>query len=1421
MGKEVNKRVNVFINGEEVENNIKSIRAAMAQLTNQLNKMTIGSDEYNKTSEDLKKLKKIYDDHVKSLKSTREEVEKLSNVNKDSAIVYGAIGSAISGASVVLQKFVSATQEYVEAFATIDDAMSGVMKTTGMTREEVEALNENLKNIDTRTSQEELLTIAQIGGRMGLAKDQILDFTKAVDLANVALGDSFSGGAEEISSVLGKISLAFKETRDANIGDSLTRIGSAINEVGGKANATEPNIAAFVQRVGSMPEAFRPSVQEAVALGAAFEESTIDAEVASRAFGILMNKASTDVEGFAQVMGKPVEAVRELINSNPTQFFTEFAKSLQGMNATQMGETLNGLKLNADGVKRIVGAMSGSYDRFNELLQVSNSAFSENTSLMNEFNNVNNNSAAQLEKAKNAVQEAKAALGEELIPVITGVVNLSSSGLSLLVDIVKWSIQHKGVVSGLAVAYATLFVAKNKNLIATKAENIQTKISNAIKQMSINAAVKKKVALTAERAATESKRLEEMKARLETLKGVAADNQMRAVLKQETIAKTANAAATRAQAQAQSLLSSVMKTTPWGLIAAGITVATVAITKFVEKQTKTKKETEELNNTINKEKSHVDYLIETLKKAEEGSDEYKEALERLNELYPDIIQKHINEKGKLTDLVQLNKDLANAIEDRIKKEMKAQAMEDASTEKMNNMGKSIEKIYDKLNKNKRLSDDAKDTAMSIVRELSDKLGSNKENNEKLIDEAMHKLTDLGAYNDGTAINRQFYKMNKAAVEYGKSIKEIDGIYGETEQHLSRIQEIDKQILDLQHKMRASENKDDFTKQIEKLKRERDELKKKGKKEENSETNTNTGNGSNSSKGNPIADFEKKLKDFRQRQQAASLEGWDKTKQGIIDSYQEMIDEANNLNKTDIAQQLATERDNAIVAAGEKYIKSASDALDKIMKEADEMLDSSSKDDEENKILTAIAGTQKQWDEKIKLVRDNYNAIKQILDDDDKLKADDPNKLTSEQRTVFENGLKEASDAEIKLTTEKMQAVTNVIKANVSDEKQFIEDKETELSRSRMNDYDRQIDEINALYDAKIEAKRKEIKTLQQLQQQDGADTEGIQQQIDAIEKLIAKLENLKGNETSNFKKNYYNNVWDNLLNIDWKSFKDNWRDNLQTMTAALQEFANAAFDIFNSINQIQANREQAELNQFLATQDEKSKALQRQLDDGIISQKYYDAQMDKMQKEKEAKEKKIQHDQFERERKANLAKVLIEGGLAVATAFAQYGWPWGLIPAALSTAMTAAQTAMIASQVNPYAKGGYIKKEQIALMGEDGQEWVASNKLLTDRKTAPLIAALEDYQRGNSRALEALSLAQPDWNGLSQSAKNISTTFAGSNAPVVNNYNSSTDNSEVLKELKQMNAYLKDPKNRQAYISRKMQLEFDRQENELKAMARL
>lgn len=1282
----VNKKILITVDGTEVENNLKSIRAAIVKTTNELNKMTVGSDEYVAHSKKLAELKKIYEDYRNELKLTEKEIKAGNTQLNDTIINIGALSSAYTAASSVLQKFVSSTQEYVEAYASIDDAMSGVMKTTGMTREEVEALNESLKNIDTRTSQEGLLTIAQIGGRMGLAKDQILSFTEAVDKANVALGDSFSGGAEEISSVLGKISLAFKETRDGDIGESLSRIGSAINEVGGKANATEPNIAAFVQRVGSMPEAFRPSVQEAVALGAAFEESSIDAEVASRAFGILMNKASTDVEGFARVMGQPAEAVRELINSNPTQFFTEFAKSLQGMDATQIGETLKGLKLNADGVVKIVGAMSGSYDRFNEILQVSNTAFSENTSLMNEFNNVNGNSAAQLEKARKRMQELKVEIGQRLIPVITKITEMSAGTMQIAIQIGKWMVQNKGVVLAYAAAMTVLYAIRQKEVILAKKEAIQLAVEKA---------------------------------------GVATATTFTNLF---ALAKARLTKNTLAAATAQKALKAAFASTPWGAI---ITLATsLAVTMFtMKKNTDAAVDAQrDLSSTIEQNYNEEAFEIEKLRKLIDDENVSREeklkAINRLKEIIPEYTAE-LSKEGVVTD-------------------QNAQAIDDY-----------LSRLHDKIELE---ATEAK--LKELYNNKADKRAEYEQKRENFLNSSLW-----------FGYRKRRKESEEAAKSYEEAAKSYDNMKDSYEELMKR------QIASGNSVVTNNTNGNGNV------------------------TNTNNSGGPNttssSTKTDHIADFEKKLADFRKRQQNASLEGWAKTKQGIIDSYQEMIDEANHLNQTETAKGLETERDDAIKKAGQKYLRNVADMMVKFREQAESL----NEGEEVSPLMKAIAGTEKEWDDKILQLKLNMETLQDIIDD---MPDDD------DQKNALQGNLDYMAEQYAQSTALKAAAVSNTIKKFTKDTDDFILSEQKEMDKANLTDLERQKLAIEEKYDLEIQ-KLQEVYDARAAKDANDPELANLQAQIKQLKEMKVRA---SGRARGN-------NIWENLLNIDWKNFKDNWRDNLQTMTAALQEFANAAFDIFNSINQIQSNRENAAFDEWCDIQDEKSATLQRQLDDGIISQKYYDTQMAKIQKEKEAKEKKIQHDQFEREKKANIIQATINGALAIVTAFAQLGPIAGAIAAVVTAATTAAQIAIMASQANPYAKGGYIKGEQLALMGEEGDEWVASNKLVTDKKTAPIIAALEAYQRGNHRALEKISLTQPDWNRLSQSAKNISTTFAGSKTPVVNNYNSNIDNSEVLKELKQMNEYLKDPKNRQAYISRRVQLEYEEQENELKAMARL
>lgn len=332
------------------------------------------------------------------------------------------------------------------------------------------------------------------------------------------------------------------------------------------------------------------------------------------------------------------------------------------------------------------------------------------------------------------------------------------------------------------------------------------------------------------------------------------------------------------------------------------------------------------------------------------------------------------------------------------------------------------------------------------------------------------------------------------------------------------------------------------------------------------------------------------------------------------------------------------------------------------------------------------------------------------------------------------------------------------------------------------------------------------------------------ERIKEIEKTLAFLKNQKSDLTTKYNTGFGKDSWAALFGIDeknWDNWGNNWEDNLEKMTDKLKTFADNVFELWSSIDSIMQNQAEAEMQRTNELYDSKSAALKKQLDSGMISQKRYDAQMEKMQKEKEKKEKKLKHDAFERERAANLIQGAVNLALTISSIYAKE--PGGLIiksaAAAIAAAVQAVQIAAIASQPNPYARGGYIESLQYAMMGEEGPEWVASNKLLRDRQTKPIIEALNEYQQGDTNALDRITMPAPALKNVSQAIPSSGRNFAASNT--TNYYYQAEGINELLKETRQMNEYLKDPRNRRSYITRELQLEFERQEEEVRAAARM
>ena len=308
-------------------------------------------------------------------------------------------GIVVAGLAI-FAGFALSVQQVIDRNNKLVDAQTAVAKTVNMTKQEVDELTKSFSAFDTRTSRIDLLKIAETGGRLGIGKEQIKEFVREVDKANVALGDGFTGGVEAVTDTLGKLKNLYGETKDLDMATAINQIGSAMNELGANGAATEQNIGDFALRLGSLPAKLKPTIAESLALGAAFEESGINAERAGTAYSTFVRNAATNSEKFAKVMGISKKEVEDLMNADPLEFFLKFSEGMKGMDTTELAKTMEYLKMNDQYVIATMGAASENTDRFRKSIELSNQSLSEATSLTDEFNKVNNNTSAIFDKVQ-------------------------------------------------------------------------------------------------------------------------------------------------------------------------------------------------------------------------------------------------------------------------------------------------------------------------------------------------------------------------------------------------------------------------------------------------------------------------------------------------------------------------------------------------------------------------------------------------------------------------------------------------------------------------------------------------------------------------------------------------------------------------------------------------------------------------------------------------------------------------------------------------------------------------------------------------------------------------------------------------------------------------------------------------------------
>ena len=492
MAKTVKTDLIITINGKQIENSFTEISKEVKKLEKDIKKLTPGTEEFNQKAAALKEAKAQFENIKKEIEGVNDTLNKsgalLESTKGKFSKFAEAVTTVVTGNLVTgfLNNITGAAKDSVGELLEISDAMTGVEKTSGLAAEQVRELWNDFDALDTRTGKKELLDISQIGGRLGITdKEQLKEFTEEIDKIYVALGDSFQGGLEAVTTKVGKLKNLFEETKQQNYGEALNAIGSALNELGANGTASEENISEFATRIGQLPEALKPTIAQTLGLGAAFEESGIDAEIASSGYSRFMSVAGTNVEAFAKQMRMSAEEARALFETKPEEFFLKFAQSMKGLGAEGTAEVLKGLKLNTLEVQKAIGAAGDNADRFRELMSLAGEAMEEGTSIQEEFNKVNNNTAAIWEKIKKVWKETFTSdLAQGFFSYIiqalgwlTGVTNEAGNGVKVFRERIAFLFKTLGVCTVAVVSYKA---AVSLAAVATKQAWQQSLLFNAV-----------------------------------------------------------------------------------------------------------------------------------------------------------------------------------------------------------------------------------------------------------------------------------------------------------------------------------------------------------------------------------------------------------------------------------------------------------------------------------------------------------------------------------------------------------------------------------------------------------------------------------------------------------------------------------------------------------------------------------------------------------------------------------------------------------------------------------------------------------------------------------------------------------------------------------------------------------------------------
>lgn len=347
----------------------------------------------------------------------------------------------------------------VRAAVSFESAWAGVVKTTdglvdefGNLTQAGTELQQGFRDLSMEApiAVEALMEIGELGGQLGVAKDDLTTFTETIAAMGVSTNlttEQAATGFAQMANVMG--------TTTRMGGEAFERLGSTIVALGNSSATTERDILNFAQRIAGAGAIAGLTESDVLGISAAFSSVGVSAEAGGTAvqkvlLGIntAVATSSGDMGVFAAIAGMSADEFGQAWEEDAGRVFQEFVSGL-GAAGDDAILILDELGLKDQRLIKAFLSLAQSGDVLTDSLDLANVAWDENSALAAEAAQRYATTESQFQLFKNTLNDVAITIGMYLLPMFN---KLLTAGMSLfrgIGEVVKAVVANFGALGNL------------------------------------------------------------------------------------------------------------------------------------------------------------------------------------------------------------------------------------------------------------------------------------------------------------------------------------------------------------------------------------------------------------------------------------------------------------------------------------------------------------------------------------------------------------------------------------------------------------------------------------------------------------------------------------------------------------------------------------------------------------------------------------------------------------------------------------------------------------------------------------------------------------------------------------------------------------------------------------------------------------